>query len=183
MYILKKIDNNFELFDNDKFISNNLDFSALSEEQQREIGWFDVEKLAKDEFCHISKNPPYTEIVPRQKMEGYTKGFQKAQQLLSDRRFTLEDISKAINFGYKKGMKVEADAHRDNNLFAEIDFDRNAFIQSLSKQSWNVELEMQTDWKPHTKLYMESIGDNLSDFIYQPQPKFVEGKVKILKLL
>jgi hypothetical protein len=38
MYILKKIDNNFELFDNDKFISNNLDFSNLTEEEQKKIG-------------------------------------------------------------------------------------------------------------------------------------------------
>jgi len=121
MYILKKIDNNFELFDNDKFISNNLDFSGLKEEEQKEIGWFDVEKLAS-EFEKTWGNTHNGEI------DFYISGFQKAQSLLSDRNFTLDDIIQAIIMAqeYTQG-------HDHNHSTEEI-------IQFLSQpKSWPIE--------------------------------------------
>jgi hypothetical protein len=62
-----------------------INFSGLSEEKQKKIGWFDVGKLAQK--------------YAKSKFEvstawgSYVDGFQKAQELLSD-RFSLDDLEK-----------------------------------------------------------------------------------------
>jgi hypothetical protein len=114
-----------------------IDFSFLSEEEQKRIGWFDVEELAKSANGYL----PYARDTKGISFdEGYKEGFQKAQELLSDRRFTLEDILDAWELGAKEGLPLTRKKKKE-------------LIQSLSKQSWNVEIE------------------------------FIGNKVKILKLL
>lgn len=54
-----------------------IDFSALTEEEQKEIGWFDVEKLADNIFIGASYQDKYVKM-------GYIAGFKKAQELLYD---------------------------------------------------------------------------------------------------
>lgn len=140
-----------------------IDFSALSEEKQKEIGWFDIDKIAY-KFCD--------EITPKDVTRSlhypFKRGFQKAQELLFDRRFTLEDMKKAFNAGdnyryYENG----------GFLFIPSDvLDEDQYIQSLSQpKSWKVELEMEYD--------LESI-DSSKKVI---KPKLTNGKIKILKLL
>jgi hypothetical protein len=137
-----------------------IDFSALSEEEQKKIGWFDVESLANQQFDLDTKKIPVPTSLWYDSQDAqyhsFIKGFKKAQELLSDRRFTLEDMHKAYDagmvfIGEDKGSPIE-------------------FYQSLSQpKSWSVELEMIND-------YEEPEGD----FV---KPKLTDGKVKILKIL
>jgi hypothetical protein len=132
-----------------------IDFSGLSEEKQKKIGWFDVEKLAELETITNEFNSE----------KSFITGFQKAQELLSDRVFTLEDMKKAFNAG---------DNYRyyENGGFRSIPsdvLDEEQFIESLSQKSWKVELEM------------EFCPQALPKARYTP--KLTNGKIKIIKLL
>ena len=128
-----------------------IDFSALSGKEQKKIGWFDVEKLAFKEFMfpeklfYVMKNSSQNEYLLEEEYGkqntvvyfqcvAFIKGFQKAQELLSDKRFTLEDMQKALqelSIRYSNGYDRDFDID-----FQEADF----IIQSLSKpKSWEVE--------------------------------------------
>jgi hypothetical protein len=107
-----------------------IDFSALSGEEQKEIGWFDVEKLSlqDNEFWRYGGDYDVFET-------GFKAGFQKAQELLSDRRFTLEDIEQAMI----EGLSIEK--------FWE------KCVQSLSQpKSWKVEGILENDKFKITKI-------------------------------
>jgi len=109
---------------------NQIDFSALSEDEQKYLG------------------------------------FQKSQELLSDRMFTLEDIEEAIRYGFDVGFCSNSSNKTKNNLKS-----KESFIQSLSQPKlYKVELEMDCTL----------VGLDLED---NCKPKLTNGKVKILKLL
>jgi hypothetical protein len=133
-----------------------IDFSALSEEEQKEIGWFDVEKLASKEY---SPN-----IYNSYAIDGYKKGFQKSQELLSDRRFSLDEVRQSFwkcfenrGLGYSVTM---------GDLEVELS-------KSLSQKSWKVEVEVEKE-----TLYTDDGLDYKGNLI----PKLTNDKIKILKL-
>jgi hypothetical protein len=139
---------------------NQIDFSALSEEKQKRIGWFDVEKLADDFY---KKYDPFYNYDYYIEKEAWKLGFRKAQELLSDKVFTLEDMVSCFNAAREYRMK---------NVFT-YDEARD-YIQSLSQKSWKVELEMKEE-----VLYTEDGLDYKGGLI----PKLTKGKVKIIKIL
>ena len=118
-----------------------IDFSALTEEEQKEIGYFNVEKLALKPAIEDSKI--YTTSNTYDFRRGFEKGFQKAQELLSDRRFTLEDVQFAITQAFLSGME----------RIEEITDVQNQIIQSLSQpKSWQIEGEWVDDKFKITKI-------------------------------
>ena len=131
-----------------------IDFSALSEEEQKEIGWFDVNKLVK-------KEAPLSGNIY---LSGYKDGFQKAQELLYDKRFTLEDIMSAYEEGERKIEQM------NQNSISYKTFDE--LIESISQKSWKVELEMD----------VFNVTGNLTA-LSTIRPKITNNKVKVLKLL
>ena len=137
-----------------------IDFSSLSEEQQKEIGWFDVEKLAKES---IGNKYFQDEILDA--IADYKKGFQKAQELLSDRRFSLDEVRQSFwkcfenrGLGYSVTM---------GDLEVELS-------KSLSQKSWKVEVEVEKE-----TLYTDDGLDYKGNLI----PKLTNDKIKILKLV
>jgi hypothetical protein len=158
-----------------------IDFSVLSEKEQKEIGYFNIEKLAEftgKNYQHldgdvINDHPEY--------YSGFFDGFQKTQELLSDRRFTLEEVEKAIKFGQL------SEKESCNKLFEKRGLVKteitNQFIQSLSKKSWKIEIEMEYKdgfgyWYDYTDLIRESLKEP-----FGLRPKVTNGKIKTLKLL
>lgn len=140
-------------------IKNQIDFSALSEEEQREIGWFDVKKLAKQEIEGVDTKDVMCRL-------GFEWGFKKAQELQSDRMFTLKDISKA--------MKYASEITNNKMKYMEN------YIESLSQpKSWKIEVEMEKYCS--TGRVCDGKGKNCHNAILEP--KFTDGKLKILKLL
>ena len=149
-----------------------IDFSGLSEEEQKEIGWFDTFKLFnqvdgscnKDEYEHWLFN----------------KGFQKAQELLYDRRFTLEDIEATKDYG---NHQREMDAGK----IPYVTFEE--FIQSLSPNSWKVELETETikgEYIGRKQISVTPSGEpTYINEGYEEilQPKLTNGKITITKIL
>ena len=60
----------------------------------------------------------------------FKQGFQKALELMGDKKFSEEDIEKAIEFGHKTYH-----SWKDRN--------EEKFIQSLQQTEWEVEIEME----------------------------------------
>lgn len=114
-----------------------IDFSTLSEEEQREVGWFDVDKLYRQYFPKLvqSEERSLGEKV------GFKIGCDIMQGLLSDRRFTLEEAKKIYYQGHKSGLGSE------NSMTFE------QTIQSLSQpKSWKIEGHWENDKFKITKL-------------------------------
>jgi hypothetical protein len=111
-----------------------IDFSHLPEEEQKKIGWFDVEESWEQD----TKTTSFGETNKVDHFKNYKKGFQKAQELLSDRMFTLNDMRKA----FLEGNKYPQESEQLPNFYLGNYF--NKFIQSLSQpKSWKIEGE----WK------------------------------------
>jgi hypothetical protein len=110
-----------------------INFSALSEEEQKKIGWFNIEKLATQyeniEYKDVDHYDPCGYSGTDYNL-GFQQGFQEAQKLLSDKMFTLEDVIKAYQTGYNEGAELDKYAPRNSS----------EFIKSLSRpKSWKVE--------------------------------------------
>jgi hypothetical protein len=149
-----------------------IDFSALSEEEQKKIGWFDVDDMAR-RWCTMqtTRSTDYWKSM----VSVYIKGFQKAQELLaSDRRFTLDDMKAIFYVGVQLGINQELHTQQHKPLQDE-DKVFNRTVQSLSQKSWKIELDM-------IERYNRLDFDD-ADLPTSIEPKFIDGKIKITKIL
>lgn len=147
-------------------LQDEIDFSVLSEEEQKKIGWIDVEKLAY-EFAPVQIDDydgKFAEYdINENVRDGVKYGFQKALEFLSDKMFTLEDMEKSWSAGYHR--KVDELHGNQLRYFEDC-------IQSLSKpNSWEVELEMED------KIALAG------NTVIGKEPKLSNGKIKIVKVL
>jgi hypothetical protein len=115
-----------------EFRDNLLGKLSLKNCQAIELG-YDLDELG-DECQNILIKDNWRES-PSQKI-AFTLGFQKALEILGDKKFSEKDIAKAINFG----VQIEA-----GNI--EVDYKNyktgeNQFIQSLQQTEWDVEIVM-----------------------------------------
>lgn len=123
-----------------KVLTKSPDFSELKEEDAKTIGWFDVNK-----YVSFLDTP---ESLDQYSYDmGVVHGFQKAQELLSDRRFTEEDLLKAISLA-KVAKTSDGLINMDNWISngyegAESAYSNKEIIQSISQpKSWEVEYEL-----------------------------------------
>lgn len=112
-----------------------LDFSAISEEKCKMIGWFDLDKLGLEAY-------PITvfedEFDYRFRL-GHKKGCEKMQELLSDRVFTLEDVANYLSY-------VEDNYHYHSDTWHDINTDEPVkratmlfnFKKSLTPTTWEI---------------------------------------------
>lgn len=141
-----------------------IDFSDLSKEEQKEIGWYDVEKLYKELFPKLNQS----EDKRDGEKVGFKIGCEIMQELLSDRKFTKKEVLKIIS-----DMSIELSVNRPDS-FDDIQKCGFNILQSLSQpKSWTVELEMEgiiqsTTWEYDEPEYY--------------RPKITNGKIKILKI-
>ena len=162
-----------------------IDFSSLTEEEQKEIGWFDIEKFSK-EASKKKVKLIYGERINNGDIDEYVKtgglvivtcgeplykeGFQKAQELLSDRVFTLEDVVKIVHMWDNHIIIYE----EDKGSFSAIE----KFIQSrFQPKSWKIEVEMRQEC-PYD--FTSRCTMDRCDCV--KTPKFTNGKLKILKI-
>lgn len=137
-----------------------IDFTFLSEEDQKKIGWYNIEQLAHEVLIKwgIFSGSLHTGI-----RDGFVEGFQKAVELLSDRKFTLEEMRMCWLRGIKSYVS------KGDVVFFE------QFIKSIYLK-WDIEIETESviaDYEP--------VGSDFPDHV--EIPKLNNGKIKILKLL
>lgn len=99
---------------------------------------YDLDELA-DEHC----NKLYHEgnINWDRYRVHFKLGFQKALEILGDKKFSEEDISKAIDFG------VHVEAGNIDIDYKRYDTKENQFIQSLQQTEFDVEILMGTNYR------------------------------------
>jgi hypothetical protein len=163
---------------------NQIDFSSLSVEEQKKIGWFDIVQFGKQKAIDRLYNPDSleTRIVANEIIKAVKSGFEKAQELLSDRMFTVEDMEKAI-------IQFATDCDIDQDLICYNGHDSNGirqynsakrwfkeYVQSLSQyKSWEIEIELEERY--------DRLDYDDNDEATSIQPKITNDKIKILKLL
>ena len=91
---------------------------SLKNCQAIELG-YDLDELVKEDFFRGK----YQYHLANNHLEFFKVGFQKALEILGDKKFSEDDILKAIEMYYEKGK-----------IFIEI-------IQSLQQTEWDVEVE------------------------------------------
>jgi hypothetical protein len=158
-----------------------IDFSEdIPEEKLREIGWFDINNLIVKDAQQLSFEGKSILEINAYKNGAYNY-FQKAQELLSDRMFTLEDMIE-----YTKWLQESASRNNagkwvcfDNHFYDKTNEEMVEKWLSLSQpKSWEIEVEMETISLSQNQGF--NMGAVSSDF--QIQPKFTNGKIKILKI-
>ena len=107
-----------------------IDFSLLSEEDAKRVGWFDVDREAAS-YLDANYNLSYERTTwQRLHEKTYKEGFQKALELTADRRFSFDyfELGDLIRVAFLK---------HGHDSWASIAKD---VIQSLSQtKSWEVE--------------------------------------------
>jgi hypothetical protein len=94
-------------------------------------GGYDLDELAKIEYpiCEVWNDE---EALIREL--AFKKGFQKALELMGDKKFSEFDITKAFEYGWNQ-------RHFDKTDEDELREIQKRFIQSLQQTEWDVEIE------------------------------------------
>lgn len=105
----------------------------------------DVEKLAHTKYAYISKNPPYTIITPKDKIEGFIEGYKAVQS----KKYSEEDIKKAIamaKIAITLDGLIDMDSWISNGYAgAEPAYTENDILQSLQKKQFPTSVELTED--------------------------------------
>lgn len=145
-----------------------LDFSLLSEDDCKTIGWVDIEKLAGEFNTHHKLDFGYATSVWYFGVDAFKEGFKTAQSI-NDKRFNLEDMNAAIAFGF--GIcRTENRAPFNKEIIS--------FIQSLQQTVWSVEVEMEYFQEENSR-HPDSKEGILSSY----RPLIVNNSIKITKIL
>ena len=166
-----------------------IDFSALTEEEQKQIGWVDVDLsklcfydrrnpdfLIKEEFGYDKEEVESTGNFAKKDCacdncfygrSKLTEQLIKAQELLSNKRFTLEDMMDIA------GFMAAADNKRP---IAHLKKEAEEYInRKKSQQLWTIEVEMG-------EYRLNSDGEPIG-FPDMSKPKFTNGKLKVTRIL
>lgn len=96
---------------------------SLKNCQAIELG-YDLDELAKDRFGNSSHHT--------NNRCSFKEGFQKALELMGDKKFTEEDIAKAIDFG------VHIEAGNIDVDYKNYKSKENQFLNSIKQNEWDV---------------------------------------------
>lgn len=149
-----------------------IDFSMLSEEDSKFIGYFDINKLALSEYT-IPLNKRKEERTPlvghsspfgfNKFLKAYKKGFNTS---LSFRKFSLEDIIEAITLSRKK---------------KKDDFEKNCSDYEYSYK--NIIELLNSPKLLEVEVEMEIWNNNGITSLSRVKPKVQNNTIKIIKLI
>lgn len=136
---LVKTGNDYILYSKDKTVlgitSGTMEGRMLSLKNCESIAnGYDLDELA------VLSTKEETTIVGNQKMaQGFIKGFQKALELLGDKKFSEDEMWNMFYFGDSLKRQIKS-GKIENKHMGEI-FDD--YIQSLQQNEWDVEIVME----------------------------------------
>ena len=137
-----------------------IDFSLLSEEECKTIGYVDAEKIFPTNKKGSMWMPNAHEVTNQYRQEG----FKKAQSL--EKKYSLEDMRNFCEY-YTKGIT--------NSIWDSME----EYIQSLQQTSWDVEVEMEEG-----EDYLAGMaGSNEIWAAHPDEPKITNNSIKVLKIL
>lgn len=137
-----------------------INFSALSEEDCKKIGWVDVEKLAED----FGGNGKFL----TDKKYGFREGF-KAAQSLNEKKFSEEDVLWVMNLAYANGV---------NNKGMGRDFMMGRLSQP---KVFDVEVEMEELFLEEDSLNYTHEKNDISGSKWFP--KITNNSIRVIKII
>ena len=104
---------------------------------------YDLDELAESEYGTVIESVRGSKEydIEADRKSGFKTGFKKALEILGDKKFSEEDISKAIDFG------VHVEAGNIDIDYKRYDTKENQFIQSLQQTEFDVEILMGTNYR------------------------------------
>lgn len=97
---------------------------------------YDLEQMAEDVLkSHKDFNTEGFSDYQNGRLNGIYEGFQKALELIGDKKFTEEDLSSAMNWIMSQYFEFHEQPTTGR---------REEYIQSLQQNEWDVEIEMKT---------------------------------------
>ena len=123
-----------------------IDFSGLTEEECKRIGWVDVEKLANDwyeslfnDFERVEGKDKIIDLKRIDSITKFKKGFKTAESL-NEKKFSEDDLKNALFAMYLLTIKMTDKS--GTKLFEDTGYEK--IIQSLSQPKvFDVELELR----------------------------------------
>ncbi len=94
---------------------------------------YDLDELAEEWCMKPENNWSNNNNEVGDNYGSYKEGFQKALEILGDKKFTKEDMGRIMVYGYDKST--------ENEYLSRIPFDE--YIQSLQQTEWDVIIEME----------------------------------------
>jgi hypothetical protein len=154
-----------------------IDFSSLSEEKCKEIGYVNVVKMVKELYPFDSVGFPTTSLSER---IAFKRGF-KACQSLNEKRYSEEDMRKAFNANElrKEESYNGGEDYEDVPMYDSFE----EFIKSLQPKSFQVEIDEEECVETSRGILVnpQSVIGAPYDF---KRPKLTkEGKIKVIKVL
>ena len=144
-----------------------IDFSLLSEEDCKIIGFVDVERLAKEAIQSKTNKIPIPTSYWMREVDMYERlwyeGFKTAQSL-NDKMFGVKEVVELCK------ILISNPFEKCGKTYQEL---TDSYIQSL-QQTWDVGVEMKRE-----TLYSEDGLDYQGDLI----PKITNNSIKIIKIL
>ena len=141
-----------------------VDFSLLSEADCKEIGWADVEKLAREYADFAMEEMQWANRMKRATISSFTHGFKTAQSL-NDKMFEVKEVVELCK------ILISNPFEKCGKTYQEL---TDSYIQSLQQTSWDVEVEMEK---------VGSTKDGLEPWINIYKPKITNNSIKIVKIL
>ena len=173
--LIKKKDGWYNLYDGEICIGSTHEELqghklSLKNCQAIERGW-DLDELAID--CET--NPTYAHE------QGFIKGFQKALELMGDKKFSEEDVRRAIEIARMGSMQEQHNGYgRPTELRFVLDnISSDEIIQSLQQTEWDVEIEMENSLINGYRNQAEGTIGFIAE--YEPVPKLDTDGCLILK--
>jgi hypothetical protein len=118
-------------------LSASIRYSLSKQNCEAIANGYDVYELAKENYHKFW--PIIDESGLINHTFGYVEGFNKAMELNKDKVFTLEDVKRAIRFGFDVGFCSNSD-----NKLKRLGLSEDEFIQSL-KQPTEIDVEIEME--------------------------------------
>lgn len=133
---------NHELIDSLNSEEGNIRYKLSLKNCQAIERGYDLDELAEKEYPIFNLGLSSTTSLHTLHQESFKAGFQKALELMGDKKFSEEDMGKAWSEGYHR----KVDELNGNGLRY---FDK--FIQSLQQTEWDVEVVMECCGKVYSQ--------------------------------
>ncbi len=96
---------------------------------------YDLDELASERLStRFNENSGYHKFVF---VEAYKEGFQKALSILGDKKFSEDDMLKAVEYGVQSVLQAIPGLTSAQSVL-------DSYKQSLQQTEWDVEIEMET---------------------------------------
>jgi len=162
---LKKIGNEYKLYAQDDSCiatSWHSPYQRLSKKNcQAIVNGYDLDELAENNYPTFNLPLTDTTAINTLKQDSFKEGFQKALEILGDKKFSEEDVT----FMFQLGFNLD-------NPISRNEYD--AHIQSLQQTEWDVEVVIECG---EVKQCECSSNENCLN----PQPKLDEDGCLMLK--